>query len=46
MRERYDIVIRDARAEAANQARDFLQIRAKVHEEIVAKLDRLLERGK
>lgn len=46
MRERYDLVIRDARAEAANQARDFLQIRAKVHEEVVAKLDRLLERGK
>ncbi len=46
MRERYDSVIRDARAEAATQSRDFLQIRAKVHEEIVAKLDRLLDRQK
>ena len=46
MRERYDIVIKEARAETAAQAKDFLQVRNKIQEQIVSKLDILTSRGK
>ena len=43
MRERYDAVIREARTERDQDARDFMATRAKIQEQITAKLDRLLE---
>mgnify|MGYP003133072806 FL=1 len=46
MRERYDSVIKEARAETAAQAKDFLQVRNKIQEQIVSKLDILTARGK
>ena len=46
MRERYDSVIREARAERDADARDFLVARQAVHEQIVSKLDRLIEMGR
>lgn len=44
MRERYDAVIREARAERDSDARDFLIARQAVHEQIVTKLDRIIEK--
>ena len=44
MRERYDIVIKEARAETTAQAKDFLQVRNKIQEQIVSKLDILTAR--
>ena len=46
MRERYDAVIKEARAETAAQAKDFLQVRNKIQEQIVSKLDMLTARIK
>jgi len=43
MRERYDTVIREARTERDQDAREFMATRAKIQEQITAKLDRLLE---
>jgi len=43
MRDRYDVVIREARAERDQDAREFMATRAKIQEQITAKLDRLLE---
>ena len=43
MRERYDLVIKEARTERDQDARDFMATRAKIQEQITAKLDRLLE---
>ncbi|QDP65628.1 MAG: hypothetical protein GOVbin1454_22 [Prokaryotic dsDNA virus sp.] len=45
MRERYDAVIREAREEREADAKDFLVARAEIQQKIVAKLDRILERG-
>ena len=44
MRERYDTVIREARAERDADARDFLVSRQAVHEQIVTKIDRIIEK--
>ena len=44
MRERYDAVIREAREDKENDARDFLIARQAVHEQIVTKLDQLIAR--
>ena len=46
MRERYDIVIRDARKETASQAKEFSQVRDRIQEQIVSKLDTLTARIK
>ena len=46
MRERYDRVINEYRDTAASQSKDFLITRTKVHNDIVSKLDRILERAK
>ena len=46
MRERYDRVIKEYRDNADNQSKDFLITRTKVHNDIVAKLDRILDRDK
>jgi|TARA_R100000084_G_scaffold34142_1_gene13494 hypothetical protein len=46
MRERYDAVIKEARAETAAQAKDFLNVRNKIQEQIVSKLDVLTARSK
>ena len=46
MRERYDAVIKEARAETAAQAKDFLNVRNKIQEQIVSKLDVLIARSK
>ena len=46
MRERYDSVIKEARAETVDQAKDFLQVRNKIQEQIVSKLDILTARGR
>ncbi len=43
MRERYDRVINEYRGQIDNQSKDFLITRTKVHNDIVAKLDRILE---
>ena len=43
MRERYAAVIREARTERDQDAREFMATRAKIQEQITAKLDRLLE---
>ena len=45
MRERYDRVIQEYRNTADSQSKDFLITRTKVHNDIVAKLDRLLEKS-
>lgn len=45
MRERYDRVISEYRTTADNQSKDFLITRTKVHNDIVAKLDRILEKA-
>ena len=45
MRERYDRVIREYRDTADNQSKDFLITRTKIHNDIVSKLERLLERA-
>jgi hypothetical protein len=41
MRDRYDLVIREARAEKDADARDFLATRAQIQEHITAKLDQI-----
>tara|TARA_R100000315_G_scaffold60372_1_gene37038 strand:- start:223 stop:531 length:309 start_codon:yes stop_codon:yes gene_type:complete len=46
MRERYDRVIQEYRDNNDNQSKDFLIARTKVHNDIVSKLDRILDRGK
>jgi hypothetical protein len=46
MRERYDIVIKEARMETAAQAKEFLQVRNKIQEQIVSKLDILIANSK
>ena len=46
MRERYDRVIKEYRDTADSQSKDFLITRTKVHNDIVAKLDRILDRNK
>ena len=45
MRERYDRVISEYRDTADSQSKDFLITRTKVHNDIVSKLARLLERA-
>tara|TARA_R100000951_G_scaffold116670_2_gene129718 strand:- start:1167 stop:1472 length:306 start_codon:yes stop_codon:yes gene_type:complete len=44
MRERYDRVIDEYRDTAESQSKDFLITRTKVHNDIVAKLDRILDK--
>ena len=44
MRERYDRVIDDYRSDADDKSKEFLITRSKVHNEIVSKLDRILEK--
>tara|TARA_A100001391_G_scaffold165384_1_gene125274 strand:+ start:440 stop:748 length:309 start_codon:yes stop_codon:yes gene_type:complete len=46
MRERYDRVIEEYRTNNDNQSKDFLIARTKVHNDIVSKLDRILDRDK
>ena len=46
MRERYDRVINEYRDNADSQSKDFLITRTKVHNDIVSKLERLLEKSK
>ena len=46
MRERYDRVIQEYRDREASQSKDFLITRTKVHNDIVSKLERILERAK
>lgn len=46
IRERYDNVIKESRIESATQAREFLQVRAKIQETIVSKLDILTARSR
>ena len=45
MRERYDVVIKEYRDREDSQSKDFLITRTKVHNDIVSKLDRLLEKA-
>ena len=45
MRERYDRVISEYRDNADSQSKDFLITRTKVHNDIVSKLERLLEKA-
>jgi ElaB/YqjD/DUF883 family membrane-anchored ribosome-binding protein len=45
MRERYDRVINEYRDNADSQSKDFLITRTKVHNDIVSKLERLLEKA-
>ena len=42
MRDRYDTVISEARAERDADAREFMATRAKIQEQITGKLDRLI----
>ena len=44
MRERYDSVIKESRSETADQAKEFLQIRTKIQEQITSKLDIIIAR--
>ncbi len=44
MRERYDRVIKEYRDANDSQSKDFLITRTKVHNDIVTKLDRILEK--
>tara|TARA_R100001129_G_scaffold153872_1_gene116499 strand:- start:617 stop:925 length:309 start_codon:yes stop_codon:yes gene_type:complete len=46
MRERYDRVIQEYRDTNDSQSKDFLIARTKVHNDIVSKLERLLDRDK
>ena len=46
MRERYDRVIQEYRDTNDNQSKDFLIARTKVHNDIVSRLDRILDRDK
>ena len=46
MRERYDRVINEYRNREDTQSKDFLITRTKVHNDIVSKLDRILDREK
>ncbi len=46
MRERYDRVIQEYRDTNDSQSKDFLIARTKVHNDIVSRLDRLLDRDK
>tara|TARA_R100000231_G_scaffold1472_2_gene2484 strand:+ start:2715 stop:3023 length:309 start_codon:yes stop_codon:yes gene_type:complete len=46
MRDRYDRVIQEYRDNSDTQSKDFLVTRTKVHNDIVAKLDRILDRDK
>ena len=46
MRERYDKVIQEYRDREDDQSKDFLITRTKVHNDIVSKLDRILDRDK
>jgi hypothetical protein len=46
MRERYDRVITEYRDREESQSREFMIARTKVHNEIVSKLDRMLDRDK
>lgn len=46
MRERYDRVITEYRDREESQGREFMIARTKVHNEIVSKLDRMLDRDK
>lgn len=46
MRDRYDKVIEEYRDREEGQSREFMIARTKVHNEIVSKLDRLIERDR
>ena len=46
MRERYDNVIKEYRDREDSESKDFLITRTKVHNDIVSKLDRILDRDK
>ena len=46
MRERYDRVIQEYRDTNDSQSKDFLIARTKVHNDIVSRLDRILDRDK
>ena len=46
MRERYDKVIQEYRDREDDQSKDFLITRTKVHNDIVSKLERILDRDK
>ena len=46
MRERYDRVIQEYRDTNDSQSKDFLITRTKVHNDIVSRLDRILDRDK
>lgn len=46
MRERYDKVIQEYRDNNDSQSKEFLIARTKVHNDIVSKLERLLDREK
>jgi len=46
MRERYDNVIKEYRDREDSQSKDFLIARTAVHNDIVAKLERILDRNK
>ena len=46
MRERYDNVIKEYRDREASQSKDFLIARTAVHNDIVTKLERILDRNK
>ena len=45
MRDRYDRVIKEYRDREDSQSKDFLITRTKVHNDIVSKLERLLEKS-
>ena len=45
MRDRYDKVIKEYRDREDSQSKDFLITRTKVHNDIVSKLERLLEKA-
>ena len=45
MRERYDNVIKEYRDREDSQSKDFLITRTKVHNDIVSKLDRILDKA-
>lgn len=45
MRERYDNVIKEYRDREDSQSKDFLITRTKVHNDIVSKLDRILDKS-
>ena len=45
MRERYDKVISEYRDTNDNQSKDFLITRTRVHNDIVSKLDRILDKA-